>query len=754
MFSSIILLVIYNLSFIGFFNKTYEKRLFASNINMIAKTSDYLDSILSNITKEASLLSQDENVINAALVPSLSRSSRNYIIVSRLKGIVSENPYIKSIYLYIPTEQLVFSSTVGICNLEAFHDKAAIDEYYSQSLFTGQFFARKSPAGDNLLNMLTYYKDFPKDNVWRMGQIIINLDTDALYQAIQNHSNVGTDEILVLDSANRVVLGNYPTGEAYSVDGLFEQMKQVEQGYHLGQIHEINYIFFHDTSYDTGWKCVYSVEQNKFLMFAQITFTVFLPAVIIFLLISFFFAGILSKNLYSPVERLVKLVLVGHNKDDLTGEKKIQNEYELIGMTYSNIMERKERLEELVENSIPLVRDELFSMLLHGREIDEKDIEFFSQYLDMKGYLHDKYVVFAMQLSRKTDRQEDDLIERKFNLLQIKNDILSMSGDVEKNICFSLDQSQIIIICRFDKNCTDAVIKKLVYEFATNIKNRNDVQHTFTVTISMGRIYLGLNFIKDSYNEALEALKYSIYMGQNDIISIDNINREEQKDDGDISESYILHIKKVIAAISTGDHDKTSENLYDFFGYVKKNNPQHTHYINYIFMKLIDAIAQFVITSDLQVTSVFGREKAVYQELEKLETFEDMMKYTSNLCHNVVEIVLGINTNKHSKYVIKAQEYVMENYANSSLSLNDVSAYVGINNTYLSTLFKNECGENFVDYINRLRIKKAKELLDNTHITVKEAGYAVGFNTIHNFIRTFKKFEGITPGKYNELINH
>lgn len=746
--SSSILLAVYNFTFIGFFNETYQKRLIGSNINMIDKTGDYLDLILGNVIEKANLLSHDEIAINATVVPNINLSKRNYDLISRLRYIVSENPYITSVYIYVPLNDLVFSSTEGICTLDEFKDRTAIDEYDKQKLYSGQFFLRKPPGESNSREIVTYYKDFPKNDVWRTGQIVINLDREALYTAIKNHIDIGSDEIRVIDSAGKVVLGAHSSARFFPIEGYYKQIEQETKGHNFGEINKENYIFFYDTSSVTGWKCVYSIRQDKFLTFSQITYTVLMPSILIFLVISIIFAGVLSKSFYSPVERLVNFILSAHNQEGKIDRKKGQNEYDFIGMVYSNIVEKKDKLEELVHNSIPMVRDELFSMLLHGKDIEEKDIQFFSQYLDMKKYLQDKYIVFVLQVSKKDDTQyEDGLMERKYNLLQIKNDITGISNEFEKITFFSLDSSQIIVICRFDADSDNADLK--VLEFAKGIKSSISKQQTFKVIASVGRIYQGLEHIKDSYNEAIDALKYSIYMGKDEIISIDNINKGEKADK--ISDSYMVYIKKVISAISTGDHDQTSQQLNDFYNYVKRNNPKKTNYINYILMKLIDSIGQFAITSNLQVDNIFDRGRTVYQQLEKLETFEEMIHYTSSICHEVVEVVCGINDNKHSKYIKKAKDYIDKNFANSNLSLNDVAEYVGINSTYLSSLFKSECRENFVDYINCLRIKKAKELLDNTNITVKEAGFTVGFNTIHNFIRIFKKFEGITPGKYKGL---
>lgn len=73
-----------------------------------------------------------------------------------------------------------------------------------------------------------------------------------------------------------------------------------------------------------------------------------------------------------------------------------------------------------------------------------------------------------------------------------------------------------------------------------------------------------------------------------------------------------------------------------------------------------------------------------------------------------------------------------------------------MNAKYLSSFFKEQTGENLSDYINRVRLSKAKLLLKGSNMTVNEAALKTGYNNCNTFIRVFKKYEGITPGKYKE----
>ena len=86
------------------------------------------------------------------------------------------------------------------------------------------------------------------------------------------------------------------------------------------------------------------------------------------------------------------------------------------------------------------------------------------------------------------------------------------------------------------------------------------------------------------------------------------------------------------------------------------------------------------------------------------------------------------------------------------LSLDMVSASLGISSAYLSTLFTRFLAIGFVEYLNRYRIDQAKQLLEMTKIPIAEIGLKTGFNSTQNFGRVFKKYEGKAPSQYRELI--
>jgi YesN/AraC family two-component response regulator len=94
--------------------------------------------------------------------------------------------------------------------------------------------------------------------------------------------------------------------------------------------------------------------------------------------------------------------------------------------------------------------------------------------------------------------------------------------------------------------------------------------------------------------------------------------------------------------------------------------------------------------------------------------------------------------------VIKA--YIDKNYATTSLE--DTAAYIHMNPNYLSSFFKQKTGENYSDYLIRLKMRKAIDLMNNHELKTYHISEMVGYNNPNNFTRAFKKLFGKAPKDY------
>ncbi len=98
------------------------------------------------------------------------------------------------------------------------------------------------------------------------------------------------------------------------------------------------------------------------------------------------------------------------------------------------------------------------------------------------------------------------------------------------------------------------------------------------------------------------------------------------------------------------------------------------------------------------------------------------------------------------------QEYIKNNYVDSSLCLNKISDQFGISESYFSYLFKAETKTNFSEYLEKLRMDQALTLLQTTSIPVSNLYLEVGYNNANSFRRAFKKVHGVSPKAIRDSV--
>lgn len=97
----------------------------------------------------------------------------------------------------------------------------------------------------------------------------------------------------------------------------------------------------------------------------------------------------------------------------------------------------------------------------------------------------------------------------------------------------------------------------------------------------------------------------------------------------------------------------------------------------------------------------------------------------------------------------RIKEYINENYKDINLSISSVGEFFGVDAKQLSKQYSNITGEKMIDAINKRRIEQAKVFLkEDSVLSVESIAERSGFGTSRNFIRVFKKHEGITPGQF------
>ncbi len=131
-------------------------------------------------------------------------------------------------------------------------------------------------------------------------------------------------------------------------------------------------------------------------------------------------------------------------------------------------------------------------------------------------------------------------------------------------------------------------------------------------------------------------------------------------------------------------------------------------------------------------------------------TIEDIFRWLKQHLKEEFEKYLNEKKIQNSKPIRQAKQYINQNY-NKDISLEDVSKLIGFNPAYFSSLFKKETGENFTEYIMKIRIQNAKYLLIQTDKEIAEIASDIGYMDLKYFSKLFKKKTGLNPSEFRKI---
>ena len=172
--------------------------------------------------------------------------------------------------------------------------------------------------------------------------------------------------------------------------------------------------------------------------------------------------------------------------------------------------------------------------------------------------------------------------------------------------------------------------------------------------------------------------------------------------------------------------------------------------VNYLFVEIMLAASRMVRDSQ-------GIPQEVIPEAFKAQNGLLPVDEVLPLCRDILQRAIDFRDSqgsaRYGSVIRKARAYIEEHYADSNLTLHDVASHVALSNNHFCTVFSQEMGETFTEYLTATRIARARELLTDTSMRTGDIAYAVGYNDPHYFSYLFKKNTGMSPRDYRKEEN-
>ena len=155
------------------------------------------------------------------------------------------------------------------------------------------------------------------------------------------------------------------------------------------------------------------------------------------------------------------------------------------------------------------------------------------------------------------------------------------------------------------------------------------------------------------------------------------------------------------------------------------------------------------IVDDLRMADIIRHIIHELKEKEILHEYQVMLLYAELAIAFYRYLKEKLLPQVNHETLGKAIDFMQRHYQ-EDLDLETVARHAGVSARYLRRLFARHLNESPVDYLNRIRIHHAEELLRDTDLTIKEVSYLCGFHSPQYFSRFFKQLTGTTPSRLNK----
>ena len=418
----------------------------------------------------------------------------------------------------------------------------------------------------------------------------------------------------------------------------------------------------------------------------------------------------ITRYKYKPVEKVINIsrtITPGHvfASND--------NELEQIKSAIEFIYEQKELAKSVLERHNIHIKDNAIKMLLDG------DIHYQDMTQHVKSLIH--IIPDAVYSVAVMDVESYDQISHGIEELR-------KCAPTIKHIV--LKGGRIIII--FEEKAKDVIVRL----------NKQTHLETWKGTIAVGAEGIGANGIQSSYAHALLGLSRKILPDTPKVIP-----PLRNKEAGAIIISTESEIR-LGGYIQSGDTEKALAMLKELTQDYEINNLNYFSFKTYLFniSNVIIRSAESVLGDDMIIKMLddFG---ASFQE----EDYQSISKALKDAICYVTEEYKVKMSSANKRLNASLTQYIDNKISDSQLSSDMIAEAMNLNCAYLRRFFKEQNGITLWDFINMKRIEMARSLLITTHSSIKSISLSCGYISITTFIRTFKKFSGMTPGHYRNL---
>jgi AraC-like DNA-binding protein len=456
-----------------------------------------------------------------------------------------------------------------------------------------------------------------------------------------------------------------------------------------------------------------------------------------------FFSYVVSVITLAPIRRLFAAIQEMLPKGEPAAKMKITEEIGYINRNIVQLLHENSDLKLAYNNMLPQMKDRFYFNLLMGHYLSEEEIERQAAFLQID-IGRRQYGVIVLELDAAGSGQGARYDETRISLIGFFKEALQAH---RRPVVVEIGNDCWALLLEVEPDGDEREFNRQAFAICESIQHHVASGFSLSVSCGIGLCRGGPQELHGCFSQVRGLLTYKINLGDGIIVNRPEQTREEQVD----RETTILEDTDKLANILQTRNESNS--VLFVSQYIKQLfDQEHPVYRQ---EKLIDLLQVALRAADAMGVGRgewLGDNRNVYAELLQLSDQTVIAAWFARIIRDIVDGSNRQIRQEENRLTRSVCEYVDLHYHNPNLTIRLISEAFNLNPVYLGRIFKNGKGLFVMEYVNLVRIEKAKDLLSLSDTKIYDISTAVGFQTTHYFIKLFKEKFGVTPGQYRKYV--
>jgi AraC-like DNA-binding protein len=594
---------------------------------------------------------------------------------------------------------------------------------------------------------LTLVNKIPGGSLSPFGIIVATINKAKLVEALKILTPYNEGETLLMDAEGNWEVSTSSQPQPEFAEALRQAYKERAEapagGSFLFQHGKSNYSVSYGQFNRLGFKWVYvSAAPLTSIIAPVVTISKWILYISsVCLMVALLLSWLVSKRIYSPVERLARLLT--RNDSSVPANS---DEFEMLEEEWKQLESERVALQSRLKEQLPALRDGFFLQLVQGYlfALDESELR---QRMRHYGWTNgeEQYGALLVHLTGFSGLKgrfslgDENLVT--FAAANIMQELAGKHYAQAEVVNFHNFSIGLLIAQPADE--PDKWLRDDVDQFCAELIQTINHIIRMKVTVAISKQVSHAKQIPHIFEEVKLAMAYRELHDENQVIWTEELAKAEP------AGGYPFALdKEIVSSLRSGLEEEAGRLIGQFMDELSANSSTEFH-IQQGMLQLLGSIRYAALQSSMNPVQLFGSTN-IYEELAGIKERGEILGWFR---HRIVRAMVKEMISRqdyHLKHIVeKVVLYLQEHYM-MGLSLESCADQYGTSPYTLSRAFKQITGVNFIDYLTNIRIDNAKALLLEPDLKINEVAERVGYQHSY-FNRIFKKYTGITPSQYREL---